>query len=159
MTNLIQKLLIILLLHTPFFVFAEEINLEKQSDDIHPMTMFLIVEGMLGVNAWLASEDPQAYGLIGALLFPFAAGEGNNSDVEKWVGLIGAESIALYNLSIDKDKKTKSEIFKENVIAWHLFAGILLATNYLVGDEKTNETISVEPVAYGGAQLVYNYKF
>jgi anaerobic C4-dicarboxylate transporter len=39
--------------------------------------------------------------------------------------LIAVESLALYNLSIDTDKILKSEIFKSNMIAWHIFAGVV----------------------------------
>lgn len=138
----------------------ETIKIEPKQDTMHPVAMFFLVEGMLGINAWMASENPRAYGVVGALLFPLAAGgQGDLTATEQWVGLIGAESIAVYNLSIDDEKTSKSEIFKNNMIAWHLFAGALGITSYLVGDTDSNESLSLKPTAYGGAQLVYNYKF
>ncbi len=144
-----------------FYSHAEEtIDAEPKNNEIHPITVFFLLEGMLGINAWLASENPHAYGAVGALLFPLAAGgEGSQNETEVWVGLIGAESIAFYNLSIDEEEKTKSEIFKNNMIAWHLFAGVLLTTKYIIGDNDSNESLSIKPNTYGGLQFVYNYKF
>ncbi len=160
MSKIFYKLLKPLILILSFCAHADEsIDIELQNNKMHPITMFLLMEGMLGVNAWLASENPHAYGAVGALLFPVAAGEGSKSETETWVGIIGAESIAVYNLSIDEDEKSKNEIFKSNMIAWHLFAGVLITTKYIIGDNDGSKSLSINPTRNGGVQLVYNYKF
>lgn len=160
MRTLLNLIIPILFLSLATKAIADnEITIEPTEDKFHPLTMFLLLEGMFAANAWLASENPNAYGAVTALLFPLAAGEGSSSNTTKWVGFVGAESIALYNLNIDEDKESKSEIFKNNMLAWHLFAGAVGLTGYIMGDYCSKKSLSLIPTPAGGAQLVYNYKF
>ncbi len=156
---MISKILVALLLLVSVGIHAEEnVELAQTKEDIHPVLLFLLVEGIIGVNAWMASEDPHTYGALSALLFPLA-GSSQDSPTQHWVKLAAVESVALYNLSIDEDKKSKSEIFKGNVIAWHLVAGIVGLSGYLVGDGSAQESLKFTPVSNRGPQLVYSYKF
>ena len=161
MDNKVIKILLSCILFTSFSSWAEDqVKIDPQQDEIHPAILFFIFEGLLGVNAWMASESPHIYGGVGALLFPLVAGgEGNPTNAQIWTGIIGGESIAIYNLTINENKKSKSHIFKNNMIACHLFAGALGITGYLSGDADSDESLSVRPMQHGGTQLVYNYRF
>lgn len=125
-------------------------------EKLGPVSKAFVIEGLFIANSWLASEDPNTYGGIAALLFPLAAGEGEGSTTTKWVGFLSAETIALYNLDIDEDKKSKSEIFKENLIAWHVFAALVGFTGFIMGDFDSDVSLSMAPI--GGDKFVFLYK-
>ena len=84
---------------------------------------------------------------------------GFSSTTTDWVALIAAESIAIYNLSIDADEKSQGEIFKSNMIAWNLFLGSIFISEHLTKDMSDDKSISLLPTKDMGAQLVFNYKF
>ena len=130
-----------------------------ENDEISTINKILIVEGLFLVNSWMASESPNTYGAIAALLFPIGAAEGNNSATTKWVGFLSAESLAIYNINLDEDKERKSDIFKNNMIGWHIFAGLTGLTGYIMGDFESKESLSLIPMSTGGGKFVYNYKF
>jgi len=157
----IKKLILTILLIFPLTLSAESIfNSEENSEKFSTFETILLAEGSFLANAWLASEDPHAYGVVLALLAPLAAaGEGNSSETTKWVGLIAAESIAIYNIGIDTNKKSKSDIFKKNFIAWHLFAATIGVTGYIMGDFDSEQSLSLKPNFNGGANLVYSKRF
>ena len=127
------------------------------------VSTIVAVEAMLGINAWMASESPKVYGGFSALLFPFAgagagAGDASRGKITYWSGVLAAESISIYNLSLDEDKESKSDIFKNNMIAWHIFLGVV-STAFIVENKYFNqENISFIP-AKGGGQIAFNYKF
>ena len=144
----------------PLSLHAETTFEFKESpNELSTFTTILIGEGLFLANAWLASKDPHVYGGVLALLAPLAAFEGNSSETTQWVGLIAAESIAAYNIGIDKNKESKSDIFKKNLIAWHVFAATVGITGYIMGDFDSEQSLSLKPNFNGGANLVYSKRF
>jgi len=132
---------------------------EIKMDDPGYLKLFLIGEGLVIVNAYLAAENPTAYGAAGALLFPLLSSPDSNSSMHKWAGLVLAESIALYNLSIDKDKQQKSEIFRDNIIAWNIFAVAMLAMDSPFQDDNNTISLNYRPTNAGGHLLEFTYRF
>lgn len=130
------------------------IKVEKK-DEANPLSNFLMAEVLLATNAWMAAESPNAYGVLGALVFPIA-GCGDSNKITCGTTLIGFESLAIYNISIDKNKKSKNKIFKENMIAWHIVIGLVTFTEYLTEDKTTE--LSFKPAPNGG-QLQFTYRF
>lgn len=162
MNKYFTKYLLLVILLLPICTYADKvIKIESEQETINPFTLFLIIEGAFAVNSWLASEDPQVYGVIAGLSFPFAVGMhgGFSSNTTDWVALIGTESIAVYNLTIDANKKSQGDIFKTNMIAWHLVMGSVFLSEYLTKDISNDKSISLLPTKDIGAQLVFNYKF
>jgi hypothetical protein len=120
-------------------------------------TMLLIGEALFALNAGMAALSPKAYGIVGAIVFPIGAANGSaTSETTRWVGLAAAESIAVYNLTINENRKSKGEIFVENMIAWHIFTGIVFLTNSLTSDLKksTNASLDYVPVKNGGGLML-----
>jgi hypothetical protein len=132
-------------------VSASEVPPPTEKKDSHPIWGLLIMEGFLVTNAWMASEDPSGYGGFLALVAPISGCEFYCS------GLIAAESIAIYNMSIDENKNSKSEIFKNNMIAWHVFAAVGGVASYFIDDEDIK--LSFKPSMNSGGNLVFNYRF
>ena len=133
---------------------------ENDEDGVNPLLVVGVFEGLVAANAWLASQDPMAYGVAGALLFPIGAAEAE-SDTMFWVSLTAAESLAIYNMSIDTDRHSKSDIFRDNMIAWHVFVGVVGLTSWLTEDSEPEDklALSFRPEQTGGGQLVLTYRF
>ena len=140
-------------------VFAEE--REKEWTD-SPIANVVLIESLFGVNAYLASLDPRAYGVAGAVLFPIGAinGESSLSNATLWVGLASAEALALYNIGLDEDEMSDSEIFKNNFIGWHVVTGIIAVTGYFSGDFNRNKKIALNYLAEPrGGRFMLSYRF
>ena len=152
--SLTYLLLLIALL--PNLVCASESKGEK--DNWEWPRAVLVGEGLIALNAWMASEAPAVYGGLGVLLFPFAGGEHSSSELTYWTGLVAAESLAIYNISIDGDGKSKSEIFKDNMVGWHLFVLAVGVSSYIDSKLDKNENIIIEPEK-DGMTLTYEYAF
>jgi hypothetical protein len=135
-------------------------NDEVCKNKLPSVAQFFILETMLGINAWMASEDPHLYGGVSALLAPmFVGGEGTNKGVSLWVTLACVESIAFYNLNINVNETSKQEIIRGNMLAWHLLLGSLLLTDYVIDSPKSKTSVNLIPVSHGGSQLVFSYRF
>ncbi|WP_086482090.1 hypothetical protein [Oceanospirillum sanctuarii] len=121
-------------------------------------TLFYIglAEGLIATNAWLASESPNTYGVVAALLFPLGA-VNSTSDHQFWGSLLIGESIAFYNISLDEDKVSKDEVFTNNMIAWHLAIVGLAAIDWMSDDEPPS--LFMQPTLDGGALLTYKVRF
>jgi hypothetical protein len=124
---------------------------EQKKIEPNPFYMFHSAEALFAVNAWMASEDPNAYGAIGALVFPIAG-----CNVKYCLDLAAFETVAIYNLSIDPDEMSKSEIFKNNIIAWHLAAGFTMLSAHIFED-KGYKLNFIPTFDGGGIQFKYNF--
>ena len=121
---------------------------------------FLVVEGIVGLNAYLASRDPRAYGIAGALLFPIAAAGGKASETTRWVGVASIEALALYNINLDKNKMSSGEIFRNNFIGWHAVAGIMAITGYFAGDLDRDKKVALNYLAEPrGGRFMLSYRY
>src|SRR6266849_6561533 len=97
---------------------------------------FFIAEGLVAAMSRWAARDPVDVGVITALTTPLASvlGPGRQHSMTSRIIEIGAfETLSLYNLSVDKDKKSEREIFRANVIGWHAAAGIGWAAERFLG--------------------------
>lgn len=116
-------------------ISAETYAEGETKNNLHPLLAFGVLESLFAVNAWMASKNPQVYGGIALLLFPVTMYETKNKTIN-WVRLAAAESLNLYNISLSKEKNTRNEIFKKNMIGWHLLTGALIITDLLNKDEN-----------------------
>jgi hypothetical protein len=149
------------ILYFNFLLFCSTCNAtdtdnKTEAKDFNPVVTFVVLEALIGANSWMASEEPQVYGALGAILFPmvgceYARGKSCTTN------LIAVESLAIYNLSINPDKKSKNEIFKDNMIGWHLVMLTMGTTLYL--DEKKSKKINLVPLPDGGGSLSFHYNF
>jgi hypothetical protein len=136
--------------------FAEERKTEDAKEGANPLTVFFVMEGLAGVNSLMASANPKLYGGAAMLLFPMA-GCPNSNKTACTAGLITAESLAVYNLTLDPHKKTKGEIFRSNMIGWQILAGVIGTSSYLTKDKT--QKLSIAPLPTGGGFVTYNRKF
>lgn len=93
--------LIVVLCIVNICTYAEEPKIDKKESNY--ILGFVAFEALIGVNAWMASESPNVYGGAAALLFPLAGGSENVGKITYWSGLAAAESLAVYNLSLNED--------------------------------------------------------
>lgn len=123
---------------------------------------FLLGEIMIVGNAWMATLDPQVYGGILALFGPFGAAEsGRTNPALGWVSVAAVEGLAIYNIvGLDKDEDSKSKIFRDNFIGWHVFGGILFTAGYLMKDDTQEQTLRFQytPLQQGGF-MELNWRF
>ena len=147
---IMRYILIIITIMFTGILQAESLPEEKSKLNyvLTTVSAIVAVEAMFGINAWMASESPKVYGGFSALLFPFAgagAGEASRGKITYLSGVLAAESISIYNLSLDEDKESKSDIFNNNMIAWHIFLGVI-STAFIVENKYFNqENISFIP--------------
>ncbi len=123
---------------------------------------FFIAEGLIAVMSRWAARDPVDVGVITALTAPFApaANSRGHSMTSMFIQIGAFETLALYNLSVDKDKKSEREIFRANVIGWNAAAGITWAGQRFFGRSGYSKNLSLMyvPEASGG-RLLLSYKF
>jgi len=113
----------------------------------------IAVEAAIGVNAYLASMNPRIYGGVGLALFPILM---QPTTTEAWLAVGALETVPIYNLTIDPDEKSPSQIFKANFVAWHVAAGLLATTGYLTKDKKVSLSYMPER---GGGKVVFAYRY
>lgn len=117
---------------------------------------FLIAEGLVALNSYMASESPEGYGTLLSLLSPLGASS-NVSETTNYVSIGSAVSLGLYNAIELKDESySKSEVFKKNMVGWHLFAASIWLSEKLTGNK---ETIAYVAPLNGGAILGINHRF
>ena len=144
----------VLLLVCSSLVIAEEEKIEEK--DEFGVIDFLMVEGLLVFNSYLASEDPEAFGVILTLLSPLGASQ-DSSYTTKAAGVIGVATLGLYNtLELKDESYSKRDVFKRNIIAWHLIGGSLWLSHQFT--ESKDTSAFVMPVN-NGFMLGFNHEF
>jgi len=157
--NSLKILLIILSIAASQFSYAGD----KYVDRPNPFLIAAIIEGGLVANALLASQNPQLYGVAGVLIFPFhlvmSDGAAEDSGMAKAL-VVGAESIAIYNITLDEDKYSEGEIFRNNLIGWHIFLGVGAAYYYLRGERRSPDKMSMSFVpSVDGGRIQFGFRF
>lgn len=143
-------------------VFARE-NVIKEPKPISIFWGAVIVEGMFAANSLLATGSPRIYGIASGLLFPLGAVKlyPRYSTTAIIVSLTAAELLAAYNYSVLANSDySRSEIFQNNMIAWHAWLAIAGTTYYLTHKSKSHRQYSVSyyPSVNGG-NINFSYKF
>jgi hypothetical protein len=99
---------------------------------------FVLAEGMIALNAALASGSPGGYGVLFIVLSPLAAGEIHAaSRAEKIVTLASFESIGIYNLIMAAGTHGEETVFTGNMIAWNTAIGITWAARKTIFKDRT----------------------
>ena len=119
----------------------------------------LLFEGAMALNAKMAASNPHVYGYAGLLLFPLGS-DNRMSEASFWALMVGAESLAIYNIRIDEEKMTKNEIFRANMIGWHALMLVGGITGYFAGDFSKDKKVSLNylPEPQGG-KLLLSFRF
>jgi hypothetical protein len=136
----------------------------QEGRDWSPAATFLIAEGLIGANAFLASKSPRGWGGVQAVLVPVltvvSAGDPKAGPADPWLILLGGGALAAYNLTVDTGKTSEGQIFKANFVALNALVGVGLAVNHFTGKSDQNKKVSLAyvPGARGG-NLVFSYRF
>ena len=133
-------------------------NNNSERKVLGPVVTFAIGEGAILFNAYLASTDPKGYGGLLALLTPVASLSATTPAV-RWTGLVAGESLAAYNIWVlNKNIDSEIDIFRRNIIGWHIFGALILTADYFFPEKKYNSKLSysIIPMGNGGfAQITY----
>jgi hypothetical protein len=141
---------------------AQDNSQEKQDWSLAAKVLF--AEGLVGANAWLASKSPRGWGGVEAGLVPVltiaSAVDPKASPAEPWLILIGGGAVAAYNLTVDTDKTSASQIFKTNFVALNVLLGAGVAITQFSGSPRQDRRVSVAylPGPHSG-NLVFSYRF
>ena len=135
---------------------AEEVDdLEEYASENQQESWWSKEVGII-MGSLIASQYPEESGIALTLLSPFVLA-GNDHDYVRYTGFGGMASIGLYNsIEIKKDKYSKSDAFKRNLIAFHIMFGAvhILEKKY----RYTSSAVSLRPVSDGLA-IGYNLDF
>jgi hypothetical protein len=136
----------------------------QERDDRNPAVSFLLVEGLIGANAFLASKSPRGMGGLQAALVPVltivSSRDPKAGPAEPWLILLGGGALAAYNLKVDTSKTSESQIFKTNFVGLNALVGVGLAINHFTGKSGENKKVSLAYVpGPRGGNLVFAYRF
>lgn len=142
-------------------VFLAPLVANAADDTSQPSNLQLafVAEGVFIVASAVASKEPHAFGVAAALMFPAAVLGSNISTTTSTIAMIGSESLAFYNITVDRNNRTRQDIFKRNMIGWHALALAVGVTGYFMGDYGSNKSVAVVPVDNHGAKIMYSYNF
>lgn len=132
---------------------------------------FAVVESIAMLASWIAAEEPNGFGSLLLAITPWAIAEAEaefpeDNDTLATVATIGVVVvIAGYNISVEEDDYSKSEVFRNNF----LFYNLLLGGGYLlskVSDDGGNSygrsrgasSLGLQPTE-DGVVLGLNYRF
>jgi len=150
-------LLYLALLFANQTVVADETS---QTQGLTTWKQILLMEGLFSVNSYWASKTPHTFGAVAVIASPFAMQDSKKSRSTGWFTFGLFESLAIYNLSINEDKKSEREIFTNNMIGWQVFVGLIFAKAYFSGELDETATTSLVYVPMSdGAQILYRYNF
>lgn len=142
-------------------VFLAPLVANAADDTSQPSNIQLafVAEGVFIAASAVASREPHAFGVAAALMFPAAVLGSNISTTTSTIAMIGSESLAFYNITVDRNNRTRQDIFKRNMIGWHALALAVGVTGYIMGDYGSNKSVAVVPVDNHGAKIMYSYNF
>lgn len=126
------------------------------------MVGFGIAEGLFAGTSALAAQNPKSYGaFMGLLAVPLGTLNGNfHSEALRWASFGGGESLALYNFAkVDEDAMSKTEIFQKNMVAWHVYFGIIGVTYLFTRKPKSSDATLDFQMKHHGPTLTLRYRF
>ena len=127
-----------------------------QGKETSAMSTFLFQEGAFVLSSYLASEYPQETGALITVLSPLGASP-SATETTNYVAVGGMMTIGLYNaIELKDDSYSKSDVFKRNMIGWHVFATSLWLSEKITGQRKT---ITFLAPLNDGAVLTVNHRF
>ncbi|SHO54730.1 hypothetical protein [Vibrio quintilis] len=116
---------------------------------------FVLAELTAAALSGLAAKDPEATGWGLIAISPLMTDAMNVTTGT--VGFVSVAAIGAYNLSIDEDEKSESDIFTENMIAWNAAFVTMGVTEYLFPGFTGN--LAVYPDLSGNWYMNYQFKF
>lgn len=154
---MMKSIIFLIALFISFVGKAEDF---AKKEELNPWVGFALIEGIFLANSLIAAESPEGLGWGLTVLSPFALATNEASTTEKILGATALAAIGQYNAQelSDEEQYSKSDIFKNNVYAFHAVGAIALLTDWLVGDTKTVEHVTLLPSNKGkGFVLAFNY--
>jgi len=118
-------------------------------------------EGVILVGAYMTSQNPKFWGVFEAVSAPVFAGFATGDvDTTYWVTVASMEALALYNIRLDKNKMSKSEIIRANFIGWNAVMVITGLTGFITGDFDKDKKITLNYIPEPqGSRLILSYRF
>lgn len=147
---------IVLLIAISISLMAKAEDFAK-TEDLDPWFGFALIEGIFVANSLIAAESPEGLGWGLTVLSPFAlASEG--LPLQTILGATAIAAIGQYNVQelSDEEQYSKSDIFKNNMYAFHAVGAIALLSEWLTGDTKAVEHVALMPSSKGFI-LAFNY--
>lgn len=121
-----------------------------------------IAEGLFVGTSALAAQNPDGYGAVmGLLVVPLGMANGNyDSEILRWVSFGAGESLALYNfIGVEKSEMSKNEMFQKNMMAWHVYVGIVGLTYFITRKSKSSNAAWDFQMREQGPMLTLRYRF
>jgi hypothetical protein len=126
----------------------------------------VVAEGLVIAASYAAAERPREFAATSGLLIPYAAAlDDQSSTTTKWIGVIIAESMAVYNYRAgdDSEEIDRDEIRRKNFIGWNLFAVAVALSEKLTNshpDNRSRSRFSYSLYPYqDGQTLQMSYRF
>jgi hypothetical protein len=134
----------------------------KATENSNDLLNFVALEGIAIAHSWLLSRSPYAYGVISGAAYP-AFGIESKRDSAFWVTLGAAEAMNGYTMIMERNDVSKQEMFKRNLIGWHVVFAITVASHSFLGKNQKDlgiwsKSLSSQPTRHGG-ELRFEYRF
>jgi len=129
-----------LLLFTLLLLSVTSISKAETNDYSKTLLQFAGLEGVVIAHSWFLSRSPYAYGALSGAAYT-AFGLESERGPPFWVSLGAAEGLNLYTMSMERNDISQEEIFKRNVIGWHVVFGITVASHVLLGKDRNVQSI------------------
>jgi len=132
----------------------------KAEDNDYSKTFLQLVglEGIAITHSWLLSRSPYAYGALSGAAYT-AFGVESEKGPAYWLSLGAAEGMNLYTMIMEKNDIPQDEIFKRNIIGWHVVFGITVASNIILGKDKKVQLVkSNQPKTVGSYGLDFTFE-
>ena len=156
---LLKAFIILYLLQNVSFadnIITEEVSEIEKEDTTHAKTLVL-GELLLIVNAAMASYEPSLFGGLMLFLAPYGAATAKDTTTQtKWTLFVAGEGIAAYNIYAGENHFSQAEIFRDNIIAWHLYILSSYISEEIFSDD--NKFFGILPHE-DGAKIFVSYKF
>ena len=135
-----------------------ETSQEKDLSIAEIASTLIFVETIIYANAYLASREPELYGTALALISPVVYRQ-DASTLINTVSIASVATIGLYNaLELKKEKYSRTDIRRENIIAFHLLGVISYAMYRASDNSDPSQGFAIQAL---GDEIKFslNYKF
>lgn len=134
----------------------------EDKDISKAVLMFAGLEGIAIAHSWLLTKSPSGYGTVSGLFYPLVGIE-SGVDAAYITSVAAAEGMNIYNWKMGEKDISERDVFKRNIIGWHLVFGVTVASNMLFAKSRKSQKIKSQAFSfvtseYGG-ELRFEMKF
>jgi len=134
--------------------------LANQEDEakVNPVLQIAFLEGLVILNSAMASQNPEAFGVLLTLISPLSASSESNQ-AANMITLGSMATLGLYNASeLRGSEYSKNDVFQKNVLGWHALALTIGITSYFIDDVIDTNKILISQKD-DGMVLSFGYDF